>query len=623
MAKISKDLESKITNIIKRGADLKRVQARYEEMSRVYYRLPEPLRQFEYIRPVITTAPYDALRGATRALSNLEEGLDIHPITVVSALKGVDDQSKEAAIKANQWETVLKWQMDRAEKRRRSFPAEVVWSVAVYDEAVAQLIHLPTQFKAASLGKRERAAARFGDWALQIVDPKTVYVTSSPYMVESVLSVNVRTAGEILNFWGEEAAGFLAREIAKDRENAETLYVEFDYVDHDMGRVVWATKGVNILDVKGEIILPPQPWLKDAITGEQVPFLNWIYAAGGTDVDLAPQYQRKPILFPVLMAEMWGTANISGTIMHSQQIASASSVTDVFHGPGAEDVQMDHTSPRRRINLTAFQQYQQIQDAGMDIGLREVYDRLEAAIQRATVADVLVTAQPISGEQAFASYNLQVQQALASLGGVKEVSQDFFKRSFEAMLLITHYTGGQISGYGDGLDKYVIDSEDIDPDTIHLTVELKADVPADRLQRATVAVQLVDKVPYSPKRLLRFMGETDPEGSLEEYKLWRLEMADFEGKLDRIRREVSGEYEQDVIEAAQVMIQEQMGGGVGGGFGEEPGGAPGEVSEQGPLRGLGLNPAQLGLPAAAASPTGETFEGGNGMSRAERRMAGL
>ena len=621
MANISKDFAGLAAHTIRRDAKLKRVQSRYEEMSRLQYRLPPPLLDFEWMRPVTTASPYLALKGATNALSNLKDSLEIHPISVLAALQRLgflgDDESKAAAILANQWETALRWQLQRSGKRGHSFASDAVWSVSVYDEVVGQLIHLPTEFKAKPIGRRQKPALHFGDWSLRIVDPKSVYVTYSDYMVESVLSVNLKTAQQLVDFHGKEATGFIAREIKSDGEGADEPYIEFDRVDHE-GRVIWASKGTNIENTIGEVILPHQPWLKDE-DGKQVPFLNWIASAGGTTVDQAPEFQRKPLLFPVLMTEAWAVANISGTLMMSAQLAQmAGDATDVFTGPGSDAIEEDWTTPRRRLNLSIGQTYQRLESQGLNQGLREIFDRLEGAIQKATVAEVLLTAQPISGEQAFASYDLQVRQALASLGGIKSVSERFFEQVFERMLLITHYTGGEISGYGAGMAKYTIDSEDINPEAIYLSVELKPDVPADRLQRATAAVQIVDKIPYSPKRLLQMLGETDPEGSLREYKLWRLEMADFEAKLEKLQKELSGEYEQAVLEAAQALHQQMMAeieaGGPSGPGPAPEGGGNGRVPEN-VLGGEGFNPATGGLPPAMASPGGTTLEGATGMTR--------
>ncbi len=614
MPKVDKDFQEKALFIIRRDRQLKAVQREYERMSRLSYNLPEPLNTFEYIRPIISTAPYDALRGAVRALSNLENGLTIHPVSVLEALENKDDKTIEAATLANEWETTINWQIKRAEKRGRSLASDTVWSVAVYDEVIGKLIHLPTQFAAAPMGVREAPAYRFGDWALEIVDVKTVYPTYSQYGPESYLSVNLRTARQMLNLHGE-AADFVKSKSKKNKlelDDPSNMWVDFDFVSHEEGRTMWASSGQDINDTSGEVILPTQSWLKS--DGKQVPFLPIISSRGGTSVDTQPEYQIKPLLFPVLQAETWATTNIAGTIMMSQQLATAASATDVFIGPGSEDIPEDWTGPRRRLNLTLAQKYEQVRDAGMDEGMQQVFDRLEAAIQRATVADVLVTAQPISGEQAFASYDLQVKQALASLGDIKNVSESFIERYVETMLLITHYTGGKMTGYGKGSERYVIDSEDINPEAIYVEVELKGDVPSDRVQRVTAGSAMVRELGYSQKDAMKFLGETDPEGVMERARLEKLQDGDLQARIEVQMRKISGQYQEDVQAAAQALVEQQLAAAEQQAQQQGQLQAPtGETSLQSqaqteapaerPVRGPLANPAQGGEPPVIANPT--------------------
>jgi hypothetical protein len=610
VAKIDQKYTDIADRMISAERDLKKAQRAYERMSRLSYELPSPLREWEWIHPVISTAPYDALRGAVRALSNLDEGIDIHPITVHKAIE--DPDSKAAAELANTWEKALKWELGKSHGRRKDLREDIVWSSALYDMCVGQLIHVPTQMGlTGALPSRTKAALRHGDWALQMLDVKTVYVEWSSFTYERVLIVSVKTAKEILDFWGDKAS-FVEREISKggskERHKREAdLWVEYDLVGHDDGRVVWASEGpAPDMKKEGHIIIGPEPWLKDVKTGEQVPFLPIIISAGGTSIDYAPEHQFKPLLYPVYRAEQWATTNLAATIMMSQQIAAASSATDVYTGPGAEDIEEDWTGPRRRLDLNIGQTYQQIKDADMDTGLREVFDRLEGAIQRATVSDVLVTAQPLSGEQAFAAYNLQVQQALASLGGIRSTGQSFLQKVYETMLLIAYYTGIDIKGYGDGLEEYIIKSEDIDPDAIQIKVELRADVPADRVQRVTSAAQMAGTMQYPMKRILKMLGETDPEGAIEEWELEQMETTYLQAKLQNMSRYISGEFEEAVMMAAQQLVEGQMAQLQGEAQGEgQPGAIPGGE----------FNPQQGGPPAAMASPEGATFEGSRGRPR--------
>ncbi len=125
---------------------------------------------------------------------------------------------------------------------------------------------------------------------------------------------------------------------------------------------------------------------------------------------------------------------------------------------------------------------------------------------------------------------------------------------------------------------------------------------------------MADNLQYSPRRIIEFLGDTDPEGAIEEWKWWQVEKADLEGRLQALVRELSGEYEQDVMAAAQAMLQQQLTAGPPGGAPPgtqlpEGGGLP--AGPGGPL----FDPSQGGLPPSVANPEGATFEGANGTDR--------
>ncbi len=615
--------------MMKADKKLRQSQEAYERMSRLEYELPGELGNFDWIRPMITTAPYDALRGATRSLSNLDERVNVHPVTVLQ--KGEAISSKAVRERANMWEKVLKWEGDLAGRRRGMMRSDIVYSSCLYHEVVGQIVSVDVQNKAKGItGTRFEAAKRFGNWAIRLRDPKTVHVEYSDYMPERVLSVNMRTAQELVDFWGNKK---LEREIKSKPDYAVETFIEFDYVDYDV-RFVWAVQSNTESDALNSmeggrsdgcvVLFEPKPWLMDK-DGKPVPFLPWICVAGGTSLDPKKEHQRKPIFYPVYRAEMWANANIMNTLRMSEALATMGEPTQVITGPNSEDVEVDYDAPGGRVNLTQFQSYQQLQKHGLDPKLSESFMSIEDAIKRATVAEILVSGRPMQGTQAYASYNLEVQQAVASLGDYKDLSERFFDSMYESMLLVAHYTGTDLYGYGDGVDEYKIDSEDIDPKRIYLNTELNVDVPADRMQRVTAATQLVSAMPYSPQRAIEMLGDTDPEGALEDYKLWQLEINDFQAKLERMRMEASGQYEQDVMMAAQQIVEQQMqqmqqqapqeaGMGMPPSMPQGPeGGMPG-------VGGQMFNPAQGGMPPAMASPNMNTFEQQNGATRGGNPM---
>ena len=608
--------------LVARDKAMKSDQQRYSDMSQLIYSLPSNLAKLDWVRKMVSTLPYDALRGVARALSNLDHDISIDPVTVMKAIG--DDESADAKKMANDWERILKWELGRSSKRRRNLRADMMWNAAVYDEIVLQLIHLPTQFKLSkpSLAKK-RAAMRFGDWAVMNVDPRSVYVTYSEYMPEAVLRATVRDARDLINEW-PGLVPELEKTIRDDPEAANWFYIEFDYVDHDMGRVVWYAKGESVeegADGEGHYILEPEPWLKVASgegKGQQVPFLNYVAVAGSDP--------RRPLLYPLLRSGSWESSNIMKTIVMSKAIATAAAPEHIIYGPGGEDIEIDYRTPGGRLTLptTQLHKYEPAPQRQLDQGMLEGADRLEADMQRATVAEVLVHARPISGEQAYASFSLQVQQALASIGNIKELGERGMEQLNENMLLISHFTGEDIESYMGGTKKYVINSEDIDPDNIQLSVELKTDVAMDRLSRINAASQLAGSgVPYPMKMILESLGETDPEGAMKLYKREQMEMADHAGVVQMIQMERSGELQQMAQEMAMGMLQQMQEQAAQDPNAQGPNGQQANPANlmrpQGGMAGIGgqgFNPAQGGQPAAMANPGGATRE-------ARQAVAGL
>ena len=608
-AKIDKKYRELAASMYERDKGLKHNQAHYRRMANLEYVLPESLSKLDWIIPCKSTSPNDSCRGVTRALSNLEEALDIDPVTVMKAVEG-DDEGIEAIRTANLWEKIMRWELGRSAKRKRNLRSDVIWDATVQDEVAAQLIHLPTEFKITKPSPaRKRAAMRFGDWAIRLADIEGVYVDYSDYMPERVLCITIRTADELLNHWGKNRLSELVKRTEKDESHKQELYVEYDMVDHEDGRKVWYHVGERPdMGMDGNYILKPEPWLKDK-NGEQVPFLPWICVSGGK--------QRRPLLFAVKEAGLWETTNILKTIVMSKAVATAASPDHIVYGPGMEDFAVDYTIPGGVMHMPtkALHQYEKAPDSRLDPQLTEGVDRSEADMARASVSEVLVTAQPISGEQAYASYNLQVQQALASIGNIKELGERFFEQLNETMLLIAHYTGQDIESYMGGSKKYVIDSESIDPDSIQLHVELKTDVPIDRLARINAASQLAGSdIPYSFKQILKDLGDTDPEGTYREYIKEQYDKADMRGKAEFIYAKQSGAIQQMAQELAQQMMEQQM---------RQMAEQQQQAQQQGPgqnpenilktrgvdnIEGQGFNPAMGGTPPAEATEGGVNRE---------------
>ena len=281
-------------DLAERDANLRTMQSRLDEMTRLEYRLPPPLDNFDWVRAVIVTAPYDAISAGVRALSGLDERITIDPVTVMKAAKG----EEEAKHIANLWEVSLKWQMDLAARRKGILREESVRSALQYDEVCVQIVHLATQIRAIEkLGgnaSRQRAAMTNGQFAVLVRNPQTVHTVWSDYMLEGVMYVRVVDPKDIVRFWGDRASKLNG---LVEAGKAADSYVLYDYIDYGT-RCVYAVPGEGeewaggYATQKKELIdILNEPYEKN--------FLPWSCVIGGTQLESSPEDQRFPLLYPV------------------------------------------------------------------------------------------------------------------------------------------------------------------------------------------------------------------------------------------------------------------------------------------------------------------------------------
>jgi hypothetical protein len=161
------------------------------------------LDELEWVIPYKSTVVYNALRGGERALTQLDVRPNVHPNAVHKVTKGII-KGPQAEAETTRWEENLKYNFRQASRRRSNLSGSLVWNALVYDEIVGQLIHLPTQIE--SLGAleantmRQQAALRNGDFAIKLVDPKTVHGRFSQYQLEEVVEITIQTARQVVDF---------------------------------------------------------------------------------------------------------------------------------------------------------------------------------------------------------------------------------------------------------------------------------------------------------------------------------------------------------------------------------------------------------------------------------------
>ncbi len=195
--------------MIKDNEKLRVAQYAYERMSRLQYSLPSPLHEWQWIRPIISTAPYDALSGAKRALVQGDAKVTILPVSVMDEDEELGEGSMEAKERANRWEKALTYSVESAMDRIPTNDGDTMWSGLVYDEIVGQLIHIPTQKELGAFNEvRFDAAMLYGDWAVEIASERIaeaeetgaeILISSCPFCKRNLMDA-IKAMGSKLKF---------------------------------------------------------------------------------------------------------------------------------------------------------------------------------------------------------------------------------------------------------------------------------------------------------------------------------------------------------------------------------------------------------------------------------------
>jgi len=606
------DYKDVAKEMIEEDVDLRAVQREYLRLSHLDYTPPAPLQRMEWFRIYRSTAPADALDAGAKSLGSLERTLRINPMTVLKAVGAKNPNGEEARRTANMWETILNFHVEQAELRTPGLRYESIYNGLLYDEQIEQILHIPTQIKAIkSRGgdtRRLELARQYGDWAFLVRSPLNVHVQYSEFMPERVLTCSIKTPKQLEWFWGEQG---------KMKDDCDQ-YTEFYYQDPDVV-CAWAIEGdVEDANAAGFMLLRPQ----------ENPFkcLTFAVARKGIQSDDDPGERIRPLLYKVLKSELWLSANIAGSLMSSESIAEFGSPKLSEEGSNPQQAEVDMGEPGRIAKSAPGNTLRPLPQQGVNPALREMLDRFIGDMDRATVAKVLQTAEAIPNEP-FAGFNMRVQAAVNSLIPFKQLDEEEERRRNRTMLLMAHNTGTNIEMVSSAKDDYgkklVIDSEDIDPSAIVMSVSLAPDINLMRPQKVQAA-NLLFQMGMPDAMIFEELGETDPEKRIMERDRDMFRKAIVASRIQAMQFEMSGQMQQAVQQAAQQMLEQAQQQGQQQGPGGPQPGTPGNEFPQGP-QGMpgaeGMNPAAGSPPPATMSPEQNTFENQTGQTRGGEEMA--
>lgn len=599
-------------DLMEANANRNRMLRAMDDFYQSRWQMPAPLNNMKWIHKVVTTDPHDAVRAGTRVLSALDPAIRLQPL--------MNDEANK--IKANEWEQQLKWYFVNASLRRRATVlSDMVMSALLYDMVAVQVMYLPYQAREEKSIQRDsmdyRSRERFGPFVLTVHNPQNVYPLDSTVGLEGALSVRTMRIHEVAAEWGNKASMLLMAAAGDSAENQMNWVTVYDYWDNEM-RYVWGVPGQERVEhaphaAAGIDILPP--------TRHDMGWMPWVIRQGGTNLFSSSEHRLNPMLYSVYESGQWDTQNIAETLAVSEVISYAAAPRGKVSGPSYEGVERKFGEPGNLVWEMPGHSYTSEPAPQIDAGLFTIVDRISSRIDKSTVARILQNAD-IAPNTAFSTLNLATQTALGALKPYKHLAEVSVADILTTMLLWIKQMNEPAYAYGFSGEysgrQMRIDPAEIEPSAIYIDVELKPDVPTDRLQRIN-AGRILQSMGVSKRRSIEETGITDPEQAIQEgyydqllENMMQIEMrrtqhaAELEMQLQS-QQAMMG-LQQQMQQAQQEQQGQQMQAGPQGPQGPPPTGPFGE------LNGPGFAPPEGGLPFAQGAPEA-TREQLNGQTR--------
>jgi hypothetical protein len=603
-------------------------------MYHLEYNLPEEIAELQWVRKIISQDPHDAISAGKRVLTSVFPSIKYQPLVANEVNK----------IRANRVEKNLAWQLRSANSRNTAKVEEdLVESALLYMATAVMVIdldwhikQLKAQGKDATLTERARKKGRF---LVNSYEPSCVHVRRGRLGTEAVLLKVERPAADVLTEWGDTEGGQLS---LLSMANESVYYYDFlNYTE----RCVWispigqASGSQQAAEIAGTQVVPSGDIVILEPMEHGLDFNPWIAEMGGSTIESDPAHKHQPMLYAVRQSRSWDTLNIAESLAFSDAIAKAARPEVIEEGPNPQMAEMDYTDASKHMKMPAGNTARPAQSSPLDPGKTELIDRQRQAIEKSTVSSIL-QGGGLPSNVAFAALNLATQTAVGSLKPAKYLAEKTLAEIFKKMLLWTKTTGQALEGYIDDKEDELygellsIQSDEIEEETIYITVELTPDVATDRQQRANVGALLIQAMDYPKEMALEDVGVTDPQRAMNQSRRERLldhrmgllmkrQEAEVDAQIAQLMNQVQLDAE---AEAAQMQLEIQAQAQEGQPQGQEvvpPGEGGGPGVDAGAPGGFANAPVDGGLPTDLNAPGQFTEENIGGLDRGGQPVQGI
>jgi len=437
---------------------------------------------------------------------------------------------------------------------------------------------------------RKKKRMSRGKFALKMYHPGSVHARTSVYGLEEILLAYVTTARDVIDMYGETIAAKLVADLAEYEagDDLDVCFYQYTTIDE---RWAWYTIGTdvrNLFSGEGSKLVAEEM---------KLPFIDWIYFEGGTDLDSDAEYRINPLLASIYRAGQWELINAVATIYTSEAVSYAAAPRWLVTGPDGKSFEIDYGDPAKVAYVQQGYTVTPLQPPTIDKALTEIYDRTKIKIDAGTQVQNLGNPNFPAGTP-FASINALLVTTLAGLTPTRKLAESFLAEVFEQMLLWIDYQSDPLEGWGTGKalgEQVSITKEDFSPDNIYLSVALDATAPTEKQQKINNAVMLIQAGVDSNFAFKQLGIEDWPAHELERI---REELRKNEVQIAIQKRQFEAQL------AMQKAAQEAQGGGQPGAEapGALPAGGSGVEPPPEPVSGEGYNPAAGGQPAQMAEP---------------------
>ena len=606
---MDKQITNKISRKIKELKPMRELLLAMDDIDKLNWDLPEALAAEEWARIDIDTSGHDALKSAANIFSAYLPKWDVQP-------RGPAENDNAETLEA--W---LKWQYSMIDRRSGSAVWNLMKQAVTYDIYCARVDYLPYYIKNKPTAK-QRNQLRGGDFVVIETHPSNMLWEKTPYGLEWVSVAENTTAVEILNYWlpYEEAKAGVKKLQAMIDEDDEVKINYFDYYDYDK-RVVYfyEATSLNSEDVGAETDVT-------YILNEKnkLGFIPWVISVGGTGYEKDAEHRVDPLIASLYRSGSWSNQCLRESLQTSKVMKRWGLPDMITITPTGEGKEIDYDGNADQIALRSGEDAKPYIPPPLDPGLRELVDRGRARMSRSMGVDALQNSA-ITGNMQFATFNAQIQIALASLAKPRRVAEQALTRIGVLLFEWLDFTGDTVSGFrasDAGTDgpteqrgaQISISKNDFDINTLFISAKMMPNNPTDKLQRMNFAIQANQNLNVPISELLEGLDLGNSEVLMER---WQEEQIQTAAVATFIETQKQMALMQVQMQAQQAMQQQPQGA-------QNPSGGPPKANtppSQETANGQGYNAAEGGTPNQVVSPA-DTREGLTGRTQSGDQLAG-